>query len=81
MELVKVEVEVPKEMLDVKNFLVGLVKDIKAKKSIVEISAGSLPALMTAFDGFDKLSEEAKAAQSYDLYALLAADIAKALKG
>lgn len=80
MELVKVEIEVPKEMLDVKTFLVELVADIKAKKSVASIAAENLPNLMAAVDGFNKLGEEAKVEQANNLYGLLVADLIKALK-
>jgi len=80
-QLVDVTVQVPKEMKDVKDFLVKLLEDIKAKKSITEIAAGSLPGLITAVDGFEKLDDEAKAKESYNLYGLLVADVAKALAG
>lgn len=79
MELVKLEIEVPKEMNDVRLFLVQLVNDIVAKKGVTEIIASSLPSLITAVDGFQKLSEEAKAKEAYNLYGLLAADLAKSL--
>ncbi len=77
--LVEVKLSVPKEMNDVRLFLGKLVADIKAKKPIAEIAAGSLPGLMSAVEGWDQLDEEAKLAESYNLYALLAADIAAAL--
>ncbi len=80
MELVKLEVEVPKEMLDVKNFLVELVQDIKAKKGIAAIAGENLPNLIVAFDGFEKLGEEAKSEQANNLYGILVADLIKALK-
>lgn len=79
MELVKREVEVPKEMNDVAMFLVQLVGDIKAKKPIAEIIAGSLAGLMASVEGWDKLDDEAKLKEAYNLYGLLLADLAKAL--
>ena len=45
METVSVELKVPKESKEVVDFIVELYKDIKAKKSISEISAENLPAL------------------------------------
>lgn len=79
-ELVKVETEVPKEMKEVADAVIGLVNDIKAKKNIAEIAAGSLPRVVVAVDGYDKLGEEAKTEQAFDAYAYLLAGIAKALK-
>lgn len=77
--LVKVELEVPKEMNDVKVFLIQLVQDIKEKKDIAVIISSSLPALISAVDGYEKLGEEAKLAEAYNMYALLVADLAKVL--
>lgn len=79
MALVKIELEVPKEMNDVKEFLVKLVQDIKAKKPIAEMVAGSLGGLITAVEGYDQIDDEAKLKEAYNLYGLLAADLAKAL--
>jgi hypothetical protein len=79
-ELVKVEIEVPKEMKEVADALIGLAQDIKAKKNIAEIAAGALPRVVVAVDGYEKLSEEAKAEQAFDAYSYLLAGIAKALK-
>lgn len=80
MALVKIELEVPKEMNDIRVFLVQVISDLKAKKPIAEVIAGSLGGLMAAVEGYDQLDEEAKLAEAYNLYALLASDIAKALK-
>lgn len=79
MDLVKVEVELPKEMKEVADCLIALTVDIKAKKPIMEIAAGALPKLMVAVDGFNKIGEESKSAQAMDAYAYLLAGIAKAL--
>ena len=79
MELVQVQVAVPKEANDIKILLVALVASIKAKKSLGEITADVLPKLMSAIEGFDKLGEEAKSQEMINLYGLLAADIAKVL--
>lgn len=81
METVKKEINVPKELNDVGVFVVELIKDIKAKKGVTLIIGENLTNLMTAVEGFDKLGAEAKSAESFDFYALLAADIGKALKG
>jgi hypothetical protein len=80
MNLVKVEIDVPKEMLDVKTFLVELVADIKAKKNVGAIASENLPNLVAAIDGFSALGEEAKSEQANNLYGLLVADLIKVLK-
>lgn len=76
-ELVKEEIQVPKEMQDVRKFLVGLVEDIKAKKDVSLIAAENLPTLMIAIEGFSQLGEEAKDEHAPMLFGLLAADLAK----
>jgi hypothetical protein len=81
MALVELKIEVPKEMNDIRVFLVQLISDIKAKKPTTEIIAGSLGGLMASIEGFDQLDEEAKMKEAYNLYGILAADIAKALAG
>ena len=81
MALIKLEIEVPKEMNDVRVFIVQLIMDIKAKKPTAELIAGSLGGLMSAIEGWDQLDEEAKLKEAFNLYGLLASDIAKALKG
>lgn len=81
MELVTLEVSVPKEMQEISVFIAHLIKDIKAKKAITEIVAGSLPGLMTAVDGYGQLSEEIKSDEATDCIALLGSGVYKALKG
>lgn len=70
---------VPKEAKDVKDLVVGLVKDIVAKKSIAEISGDALPKLMAAVEGFSALAEEAKSPQIAVLAGLLAGEVGEAL--
>lgn len=81
MDLVKREVEVPKELNDVGVLVVELLKDIKAKKPVSAIISENIANLYAAVEGFDQLGAEAKAKEAFDFYALLAADIGKALKG
>lgn len=76
MNLVQETVSVPKEAKDVKDLLVLLCQDIKAKKSTAEIAADALPKLMAAIDGFDKLGEEAKDASMPVLAGLMAGQVA-----
>lgn len=80
MEVVKKEIEIPKELSEVATFIVELIKDIMAKKDIATISAENLPLLMAAVNGFDAMKDELKDERVFDLAALLASDIAKVLK-
>ncbi|MBK7490899.1 MAG: hypothetical protein IPI17_02035 [Nitrosomonas sp.] len=80
MEVVKKEIELPKELSEVATFVVELLKDIMAKKDVATISAENLPLLMAAVNGFDAMKDELKDEKVFDLAALLAADIAKVLK-
>jgi hypothetical protein len=81
MALEKIELEVPKEMNDVRKFIVQLIVDIKAKKPLADLVAGSLPGLIASVDGYDQLDDEAKTKEAFNLYGLLASDMAKALSG
>jgi len=60
MNKVSVQMEVPKESKEVIDCLVGLLADIKAKKSMGEIAGGALQKVIIAVEGFDQLSEELK---------------------
>lgn len=60
MESVQVALNVPKESKEVLDCVLGVWRDLKDKKSVSEVAAGSLPALMTAVDGYEKLGAEAK---------------------
>ncbi len=63
--VIKKEVEVAKETMEIFDALSGIAADIKAKKQIAELVAGNLTKLIAAVEGFDKLSEEFKAKQLY----------------
>ena len=80
MEVVKKEIEVPKELNEVCVFVVELLKDIVAKKSVTDISAENLPNLMAAVNGFEAMKEELKDDKVFDLAALMVADIVKVFK-
>lgn len=80
MEVVKKEIEVPKELNEVCVFVVELLKDIVAKKDIAAISAENLPNLMAAVNGFEAMKEELKDDKVFDLAALMVADIVKVFK-
>lgn len=75
MELVKREVELPKEISEVAKFLVEVIKDVKAKKDITTIIGENLTHLMAAIDGFDKLGDEIKQKHAYTAIALMVTDI------
>lgn len=80
MELIKKEIELPKELSEVSTLVVELLKDIVAKKDVAAISAENLPLLMTAVNGFDAMKEELKDDKVFDLAALMVSDIIKVLK-
>lgn len=80
-EVVKISVEVPKEMNDIATLVIGVVQDLKAGKSPMDIAGENLPALMTAIVGFEKLGIEAQHAGAIDCGALMGAGITKALLG
>lgn len=78
-ELKKVEVEVTKESFEVFEALEHLVGEILSKKPLAEIAASSLPKLMVAVDGAQKISDEVKHEAFYETAALGGAKIAKAI--
>lgn len=78
-QLVSETVMVPKEAKEVKDLLLTLVKDIKAKKSVSEITSDCFPKLVTAIEGFDQLSAEAKAPQIAVLAGLLGGQVGEIL--
>ena len=80
MEVIKKEIELPKEMSEVATFVVELLKDIMDKKDIAAISAENLPNLMAAIGGFEAMKEELADEKVFDLAALMVADIVKVLK-
>lgn len=60
MAIIQVQKDVAKEVDEVLALMVGLVKDVKAKKPLAEIAAGQLVPLMSALEGIDKLDDEIK---------------------
>jgi len=58
--LVEKNVQVGKETADVFAAMVVVLKDIKAGKTVMEIGANALPALINAVAGVDQLPEELK---------------------
>lgn len=79
METVNVELKVPKESKEVVDAVMSIVLDIKAGKSIAEISASNLPKAVNAIQGYEKLGEEGKSEQRHDLYGYAGYSISKAL--
>lgn len=77
MELVKLEVSVPKELNDVRLFVVELLKDIKAGKDRGAILAENMPNLFVAVEGVSTMSEEVKqeSAKSAVLAGLMGGEI------
>lgn len=59
-ELVEIKFQAPKEMNDVRVCLVELLKDIKAGKTVVEITGENFNNLIEAVKGADKVSVEVK---------------------
>jgi hypothetical protein len=80
-EVVQVQVGVPKEMNDVKVALVSVIHDVKAGKPIAEIAAGNFPKLVDALNGVDQLDDAAKEKlqESLNCAALFGAEVAGAL--
>ena len=56
-----------------------LIGDIKAKKPVAELIAGSLGSLMSAVEGYDQLDEEAKMKEAHNLYGILVGDLIQVL--
>ena len=57
MDIIKYELEVPKECKEVIDALEQIAQHFMEKKPIAEIGA-LLPGMMVAFEGYDKLKEE-----------------------
>ena len=60
MELVEVQVKVPKETKEIADAIVNLVKVIKEKKDLTVMITEEIPFLIKAIEGYDKVKEEAK---------------------
>lgn len=60
MALVQVSVSVPKELSEVANLIVELVKDVKAGKDISKIGEENLSNLLKAIEGVDQIPQEVK---------------------
>lgn len=68
-------VKLPKEANEVRFFIIELLKDIRAKKTVAQISEENLANLWTAVQGFDVLDDECKDPAIYKLGALTGADM------
>lgn len=77
--IVKKEIEVSKEIMEIFDAMAGIAEGIKAKKPIAELVASNLTALIAAVEGFDKLGEEFKAKQLYQTMGVGMGSIAEAL--
>jgi len=71
MPILKKEVEYAKEIDDVAALLVGIVKDVKAGKTPMEIASGGIAKLVEAMAGVDQLDDEMKANRKAALNAVL----------
>lgn len=60
MEIVKRELEVGKDSIEIAEGLKELILDIRAGKDIAAITAENLPSLITMVDGYENLSAEMK---------------------
>ena len=78
MDLVKVEVSVPKELNEVGDFIVLLLQKLVVEKvPAAEALAACMPAGLLAVEGVQKLGDEVKSKEVYDFAALFAAKVAK----
>lgn len=80
MELIKFELESPKEIMEVVQAIVGIVADIKAKKELPVLAAENLPALLKAFEGADQIPAEIKDAHAVNAAMYLASQLIAVLK-
>lgn len=80
-EIVKIEVSVPKELNEIRVALNKVLVDVKAKKPFAEIASGNFPALVAAVEGFEKLDDEVKEKLQESLHCvgLLGGDVAGVL--
>jgi len=59
MDLVKYEMEIPKESKEIVDAMMGLVQHFMDKRPLEEITL-LLPSMMAAFDGYSEVKEEMK---------------------
>ena len=77
--IIKKQVEVCKESLEVLEALAHVIAEIKDGKDALTIAASSLPKVMQAVDGAQHIDEEVKAPQFAETAALGVAGIVKAV--
>jgi hypothetical protein len=78
-EMIRKEIQVPRNVDEIRVLIVGLLEDIVQKKELQALIAENLQPLLAAIEGIDKLSEEAKSKEVYNVAALLAADVIRVL--
>jgi hypothetical protein len=59
--IVEKNLKVAKEVSDVGEALVGIVKAFRAGKPVQEVAVGELPKVLAALDGVDQIDDELKA--------------------
>ena len=78
-ETVKVELNVGKETKDCIDAVTSLIKDIKDKKDLTTIISTSLPNLVKAVDGVEKVDDEMKSEAKVDTIAYAGREVYKSL--
>ncbi len=78
-ETVSVSSNVVKETKDVVDLAAGVIEAVKAGKTVAEIAASELPALMAAFEGFQNIPAEIASANKADLAGYIVSRNMKAL--
>lgn len=79
MEVVKVELEVSKELKEVGDFVVALIGGIKNDKDVPVLLGELVGPFMAAVQGFDKLGDEAKSKHIAATSAYIISNLAAAL--
>jgi len=65
-------IDVPNESKEVVDFLHDLVEDIRAGKTVAQITTENLPNLIKAIEGYDQLADEIKGEYMSEVLAYLA---------
>ena len=81
MASVEVKMMVPKESKEIVDFVVKLIKDLKAKKDLTMIATESLPLGLAAVQGYEQVEAEVKGADAHGLIAYAGSELYAALKG
>lgn len=64
-----VQLNVPKESKEILDTALGIIKSVMNKEEVAVILTSNLPKLITAVDGYDKVSLELSSAERSDLLA------------